>query len=69
MQTAIESLYESGRGAYGMKALDSGQVAGAHVAPALRWAFRFRYAHSICVGMTTAEELRGNVALWRTRER
>lgn len=69
MQTAIKSLYESGRGVYGMKALDSGQVAGAHVAPALRWAFRFPYAHSICVGMTTAEELRGNVALWRTSQR
>lgn len=63
MHAAIRRLYRSRRGVYGMKALGSGQVSGAEVAPALRWAFRFPYAHSLCVGMTTAEELRMNVAL------
>lgn len=69
MRAAIRDLYGSGRGVYGMKALGSGQVTGAQVPPALRWAFRFPYAHSICVGMTSAEELRTNVALWRTSRR
>ena len=32
---------------------------------ALRWAFRFPYAHSICVGMKTSEELRTNIRVWR----
>lgn len=62
---AIRRLYRTGRGVYGMKALGSGQVTGADVAPALRWAFRFPYAHSICIGMTTANELRTDVALCR----
>jgi aryl-alcohol dehydrogenase-like predicted oxidoreductase len=66
MHAAVRPLYESGRGVYGMKALDSGQVTGDKIAPALRWAFRFPHAHSICVGMTTAEELRVNVALCRS---
>ncbi len=65
MRAVIRRLYRRGRGVYGMKALGSGQVTGAQIAPALRWAFRFPYAHSICVGMTTAEEVRTNVALWR----
>lgn len=69
MRAAIRQLYRSRRGVYGMKALGSGQVTGARVAPALRWAFRFPYAHSICVGMTTAEELHANVALWRESQR
>jgi hypothetical protein len=69
MHAAVRPLYESGRGVYGMKALDSGQVTGDKVAPALRWAFRFPYAHAICVGMTTAEELRVNVSLCRSAER
>ena len=64
MQAAIRGLYQSGRGVYGMKALGSGQVTGAQVAPALRWAFRFPYLHSVCVGMRSVEELRTNVALW-----
>ena len=68
MGAVIRRLYQSGRGVYGMKALGSGQVAGAEVAPSLRWAFRFRYAHSICVGMITVEELRSNVRLWRASQ-
>ncbi len=69
MQAAIRPLHEDGRGVYGMKALDSGGVTGAQIAPALRWAFRFPYAHSVCVGMTTTEELRANVAIWRSTRR
>lgn len=69
MRAVIRRLYRSGRGVYGMKALGSGQVTGAGVAPALRWAFRFPYAHSICVGMTTVDELRTDVALWRAARR
>lgn len=69
MHAATRQLYRSGRGVYGMKALGSGQVTGAHVAPALRWAFRFPYVHSICVGMTTSEELRANVTVWRESQR
>jgi aryl-alcohol dehydrogenase-like predicted oxidoreductase len=64
MRAAIRSLYRDHRGVYGMKALGSGQVTGTQVAPALRWAFRFSYAHSVCVGMRTEEELRTNLALW-----
>jgi aryl-alcohol dehydrogenase-like predicted oxidoreductase len=69
MQAAIRGLYRSGRGVYGMKALGSGQVTGAQAAPALRWAFRFPYVHSFCVGMTSVEELRTNVALWSASQR
>ena len=69
MRAVIQRLYRSRRGVYGMKALGSGQVTGDQVAPALRWAFRFPYAHSICVGMTTAEELRTNIALSRASQR
>lgn len=69
MRAVIRRLYRRRRGVYGMKALGSGQVTGDQVAPALRWAFRFPYAHSICVGMTTVEELRENVALWQASER
>lgn len=65
MLAVIRQLYRSGRGVYGMKALGSGQVTGAEIGPALRWAFRLPYVHSVCVGMTTAEELRANVALWQ----
>lgn len=64
MRAAIRRLYQNHRGVYGMKALGSGQVTGTGVAPALRWAFRFPYAHSLCVGMRTEEELRTNLALW-----
>lgn len=69
MSAAIRQLYRSRRGVYGMKALGSGQVTGDQVAPALRWAFRFPYVHAICVGMTTAQELQANVALWRASQR
>ena len=69
MRAVIQRLYRSRRGVYGMKALGSGQVTGDQVPPALRWAFRFPYAHSICVGMTTVQELRTNVALWRASGR
>jgi aryl-alcohol dehydrogenase-like predicted oxidoreductase len=48
-----------------MKALGSGEITGCRVGPALRWAFLFPWIHSLCVGMTTPEELRANVALWR----
>jgi aryl-alcohol dehydrogenase-like predicted oxidoreductase len=64
MRGVIRQLYRSGRGVYGMKALASGEITGTRVGPALRWAFRFPWVHSLCVGMTTAEELRANVALW-----
>ncbi len=66
MRTVIRRLYESGRGLYGMKALGSGEITGPSVGPALRWAFRFPWVHSVCVGMTSAEELRANVALWHS---
>ena len=69
MRAAIRELYRSRRGVYGMKALGSGQVTGAQAAPALRWAFRFPYVHSFCVGMTSVEELRTNVALWSASQR
>ncbi len=69
MRVVVRRLYGSGRGVYGMKALGSGQVTGAQIVPALRWAFRFPYAHSLCVGMTTAEELRTNVRLCRRSQR
>jgi aryl-alcohol dehydrogenase-like predicted oxidoreductase len=64
MRGVIRQLSRSGRGVYGMKALASGEITGARVGPALRWAFRFPWIHSLCVGMTTAEELRANVTLW-----
>ncbi len=69
MRTVIRRLYRTGRGVYGMKALGSGQVTGAEVAPSLRWAFRFPHVHSLCIGMTTVEELRTNVALCRSSGR
>ncbi len=69
MQAVIRQLYRSGRGIYGMKALGSGQVTGGQIAPALRWAFRFPYVHSLCVGMTSTEELRTNVKIWRASQR
>jgi aryl-alcohol dehydrogenase-like predicted oxidoreductase len=64
MRPVIRDLYRSGRGVYGMKALGSGEITGARVSPALRWAFRFPWIHSLCIGMTSTEELRANVALW-----
>lgn len=64
MHAATRQLYRSRRGVYGMKALGSGQVTGAQIAPALRWAFRFPHVHAVCVGMTTSEELRINVRIW-----
>jgi aryl-alcohol dehydrogenase-like predicted oxidoreductase len=69
MRGVIRQLYRSGRGVYGMKALGSGEITGARVGPALRWAFRFPWIHSLCVGMTTAEELRANVAAWHKSQR
>lgn len=69
MWAAVRQLYRSGRGVYGMKALSSGQITGARVGPALRWALRFPWIHSLCVGMTTLEELRTNVALCHPRRR
>jgi aryl-alcohol dehydrogenase-like predicted oxidoreductase len=66
MTRAVRQLYRSGRGVYGMKALGSGQVAGkAAVASALRYAFRYPYAHSICLGITSNAELETAVASWR----
>jgi hypothetical protein len=56
----------NGRGVYGMKALGSGQVTGkAAVALALRYAFRYPHAHSICLGITSDAELETAVASWR----
>jgi aryl-alcohol dehydrogenase-like predicted oxidoreductase len=69
MRAAIRELYRSRRGVYGMKALGSGQVTGAEVAPALRWAFRFPYVHALCVGMRSGAELRTNIALWSASQR
>jgi aryl-alcohol dehydrogenase-like predicted oxidoreductase len=66
MTPAIRDLYGSGRGVYGMKALGSGQVTGkAAVASALRYALRYPYAHSICLGITSNAELETAVASWR----
>ena len=66
MTRAVRRLHRSGRGVYGMKALGSGQIAGdSAVASALRYAFRYRYAHAICVGITSEEELEADVAIWR----
>lgn len=66
MQGAARRLYRSGRGVYGMKALGSGEVTErAAVASALRHAFRYPYAHAICVGITSREELDADVAIWR----
>lgn len=66
MTQAIRALYRSGRGVYGMKALGSGQVTGkAAVASALRYAFCYPYAHSICLGITSDAELETAIASWR----
>jgi uncharacterized protein len=66
MTRAVRALYRSGRGVYGMKVLGSGQVTESRaVAAALRDAFRYSWAHSICVGMTSDAELRAEVAVWR----
>jgi hypothetical protein len=66
MTLAVRELYRSGRGVYGMKALGSGQVTGqAAVASALRYAFRYPYTHSICVGLTSDAEIETAVASWR----
>jgi hypothetical protein len=55
---AVRRLYQSGRGVYGMKALDGGRITGRMaVAAALRYAFRDPYSHAICVGLTS-ERLR-----------
>lgn len=65
MHAVARQLKQSRRGVYGMKALGSGKVTGDQIPPALGWAFRFPFAHSICVGMTTSEELRANIRIWR----
>lgn len=66
MTQATRALYRSGRGVYGMKALGSGQVTGkAAVAWALRYAFCYPHAHSICLGITSDAELETAVASWR----
>jgi len=66
MTAAVRNLYRSGRGVYGMKALGSGQVTEpAAVTAALRYAFRYRYAHATCVGITSEAELEADVASWR----
>jgi aryl-alcohol dehydrogenase-like predicted oxidoreductase len=66
MTEAVRRLYRSGRGVYGMKALGSGQVTGeAAVSSALGYAFRYPYAHAICVGITSEAELEADVAVWR----
>jgi len=66
MMQAVKRLYRSGRGIYGMKALGSGQVTEpTEVTSALHYAFRYPYAHAICVGMTSEAELKADVVLWR----
>jgi aryl-alcohol dehydrogenase-like predicted oxidoreductase len=66
MTRAVRALYRSGRGVYGMKALGSGQVTEpAAVAQALRYAFRYPWAHAMCVGLTSEAELDAAVDLWR----
>jgi len=66
MTRAVRRLYRSGRGVYGMKALGSGQVTELRaVASALRYAFRYRYAHAMCLGITSHAELEADVAIWR----
>lgn len=70
MTQVVKQLYRSGRGIYGMKALGSGQVTEPRaVASALRLAFRYPYAHAICVGITSVTELEADVALWRRASR
>ena len=70
MTEAIKALYRSGRGVYGMKALGSGQVREPQaVAAALSYAFRYPYAHAICVGITSSAELEADVGLWRRASR
>lgn len=66
MTEAVRRLHGRGLGVYGMKALGSGQVTSpSEVAAALCYAFRYRYAHAICVGMTSEAELEANVDVWR----
>jgi aryl-alcohol dehydrogenase-like predicted oxidoreductase len=66
MTEAVRRLYRSGRGVYGMKALGSGQVTEPPaVAAALDYAFRYPWAHAICVGLTSEAELAAAVAAWR----
>lgn len=65
MTNAVKSLYRSGCGITGIKALGSGQVTDRNeVTAALRFAFRYPYVHAICVGMTTEAELEANVRIW-----
>ena len=70
MTRAVKRLHDSGLGVYGMKALGSGQVTGqAAVASALRYAFRYPHVDSVCVGITSEEELEADVAIWRRAAR
>ncbi len=70
MTAVVRRLYRSGVGVYGMKALGSGQVTEPMaVASALRYAFGCRYAHAICVGITSEAELEADVAIWRGARR
>jgi aryl-alcohol dehydrogenase-like predicted oxidoreductase len=70
MTEVVRRLYRTGRGVYGMKALGSGQVTGeAAVASALGYAFRYPYAHAICIGITSEAELEADVAVWRAGAR
>jgi len=70
LTAVVQRLYRGGRGVYGMKALGSGQMTEpSAVAPALRYAFGYPYAHAICVGITSEVELEADVAIWRRARR
>ena len=66
MTRAIRRLYRTGRGVYGMKVLESGQVTEPKaVAIALQYAFRYPHVHAICLGITSEAELQADVRMWR----
>ena len=66
MTRAIRRLYRTGRGVYGMKVLESGQVTEPKaVATALQYAFRYPHVHAICLGITSEAELQADVRMWR----
>lgn len=68
MEEALRSVYLAGKGVYLMKVLARGKLAG-ELEEALGYALRFPYAHSVCVGMRTVQELKANVSIARRMDR
>jgi predicted aldo/keto reductase-like oxidoreductase len=66
MERALERAYAAGKGVFGMKPLGGGNLLD-RAAEALRYAFDFRWAHSIAVGFRSADELDFNVAVLEKR--